>query len=61
MRIQIFEEVTEMCNAMMIAMTRKQEDGYDSYNENEWELPRYKTVKVKVHGTIRVFNPKEAR
>lgn len=48
-----------MSNAMMIAMTRKQEDGYDSYNENEWELPRVKTVKIKVNGVIRVFKPKE--
>lgn len=51
-----------MSNAMMIAMTRKQEDGYDSYNENDWTLERpVKAVKVKVNGVIRVFNPKEVR
>lgn len=48
-----------MSNAMMIAYTRRQEDGYDSFNENEWELPRIKEIRVKVRGVIRTFKPKE--
>jgi len=50
-----------MSNAMMIALTRRQEDGYDSFNENYYELPRVKEVKVVVRGVVRVFNPKEVK
>lgn len=50
-----------MSNAMMTAMTRKQEYGYDEYNENSYELPRVKEIKFKVRGVIRVFQPKEVK
>ena len=54
------QEVTEMSNAERIAITRKQEFGFDEFNENDWELSRpIKYVKVRVNGKIRVFRPKE--
>ena len=49
-----------MSNAERIALTRRQEFGFDEFNENEWELQRpIKIVKLKVNGKIRVFKPKE--
>lgn len=45
-----------MSNAMMIALTRRQEDGYDSFNENHYSY-RPKAVTVKVHGKIVVYKP----
>ena len=43
-----------MSNAQMIAMTRRQEDGYDSFNENSYEIS---LVTVKVKGTVKVYRP----
>ena len=45
-----------MSNAERIAITRKQEYGYDEFNENHYE---FKAVKVMVHGKVVVFRPKE--
>ena len=45
-----------MSNAERIALTRKQEYGYDEFNENYYQ---YKVVKVLVHGKVIVFKPKE--
>ena len=47
-----------MSNAERIALTRKQEFGYDEFNTNSWYVEKeVKTIKVKVNGVIRVFKP----
>lgn len=45
-----------MSNAEMITATRKQEYGYDEFNENRYQ---FKVVKVLVRGKVIVFRPKE--
>ncbi len=43
-----------MSNAEAIALTRRQEDGYDSFNE---EVYRFHPEAVTVRGVIRIFRP----
>lgn len=45
-----------MSNAERIAKTRKEEFGYDEFNEDYYEV---KAVKVLVHGVVKVYRPKE--
>lgn len=45
-----------MSNAERIALTRKQEFGYDEFNNDHYE---FKAVKVLVRGKVIVFKPKE--
>ena len=47
-----------MSNAMMLALTRRQEDGYDSFNENHWEYVP-KVITAQVRGKIIVFKPRK--
>lgn len=46
-----------MSNAERIAITRKEEYGWDEFNENHYQ---FKVVKVLVRGKVIVFRPKEA-
>ncbi len=45
-----------MSNAEAIALTRRQEDGYDSFNE---ETYRFHPETVTVRGAIRIFKMRE--
>ena len=45
-----------MTNAERIALTHKQESGYDSYNEDYYVLPKT-SVAVTVRGKVFVYKP----
>ena len=45
-----------MSNAEAIALTRRQEDGYDSFNE---EVYRFHPEAVTVRGVIRIFKARK--
>ena len=45
-----------MSNAEAIALTRRQEDGYDSFNE---EAYRFHPETVTVRGVIRIFKARK--
>ena len=46
-----------MSNAERIAMTRKQEFGYDEFNENAYTMPVF--IEVRVHGKVKVYKPRK--
>lgn len=49
-----------MSNAEAIARTRQQEDGYDSYNFDRWEIsPVKEKAVIKLRGVIAVYKPRK--
>jgi len=47
-----------MSNAERIALTRTEEDGYDSFNENHWSKS-YSTFVIRVNGKIKIYHPRK--
>ncbi len=45
-----------MSNAEAIAMTRRQEDGYDSFNDDVFVS---KAAVVKVKGTVKIYRARK--
>ena len=48
-----------MSNYERLIMTRKQECGWDEYNDDPYTKPVPKSVTFMVKGTVKVFRPKE--
>lgn len=42
-----------MSNAERIALTRRQEYGYDEFNEETYQIPR--SIKVECRGVVKVL------